>query len=150
VDLKTNKLAKQIPGQKEIHGIAYASDSLRLQDRVAAEVAQALEQARSAADRLRDAEAGMRDAADTAAKSFEGLGQTRRAGNVILLVVRPQEAVAAVQALALAYADYFAAVGDHNRGQFRLYRALGRPARCVELPSPSPSAQVPADGPAQP
>src|SRR6516225_7362927 len=30
VDLKTNKLVKQIPGQKEIHGIAYAPDLDRI------------------------------------------------------------------------------------------------------------------------
>ena len=43
--------------------------------------------------------------------------------------MRPQEAVAAVQALAQAYADYYGAVADANRAQFRLYRALRRPAR---------------------
>ena len=40
-------------------------------------------------------------------------------------------AVAAVQALAQAYGDYYAAVADYNRAQFRLYRALGRPAEAV-------------------
>ena len=38
-----------------------------------------------------------------------------------------QEAVASVQALGQAYADYYATVGDYNRAQFRLYRALGEP-----------------------
>jgi hypothetical protein len=37
--------------------------------------------------------------------------------------------VAAVQALGQAYSDYYAAVADYNRGQFRLYRALGQPAQ---------------------
>ena len=69
----------------------------------------------------------IRRAAASAVKNFEGLGQTRGAGNLLQLVVRPQEAVAAVQALAQAYADYYAAVRDYNRGQFRLYRAMGRP-----------------------
>jgi outer membrane protein TolC len=105
----------------------------RIQDRVAAEVAQAHAQARSAAARAVQAESGLRDALDSVQKNFEGLQQTRRAGNVILLVVRPQEAVAAVQALARAYTRYFSAVADYNRAQFRLYRALGKPA---QLPTP--------------
>ena len=37
----------------------------------------------------------------------------------------------AIQALAQAYNDYYGAVGDYNRAQFRLYRALGNPAQFV-------------------
>src|SRR5205823_1646476 len=101
----------------------------RLQDRVAAEVAQAYAQARSAASRLGKAEAGLKDAADSANKNLAGLGQTKTAGGaapgskVIVFVIRPQEVVAAVQALVQAYGDYYGAVGDYNRAQFRLYRA---------------------------
>lgn len=102
----------------------------RVQDRVAAEVAQAHAQLQSAVERLPPAEAALRDAVDLVAKSFEGL-QFRRVGEANVLIVRPQEAVAALQALAQATADYYAAVGDHNRAQFRLYRALGHPAQCV-------------------
>jgi outer membrane protein TolC len=116
---------------------------VRVQDQVAAEVAQALAQARSAAARAADAESELKEAAESAQKNFEGLGQTRRAGNLVLLVVRPQEAVAAVQALAQAYADYYAAVNDSNRAQFRLYRALGHPAQCLGG-LPSPAADLPA------
>jgi hypothetical protein len=39
--------------------------------------------------------------------------------------------VAAVQALDQAYRDYFGAISEANQAQFRLYRALGHPARCV-------------------
>ena len=46
-------------------------------------------------------------------------------------MIRPQEAVAAVQALAQAYNDYYGAVADYNRAQFRLYRALGHPAQML-------------------
>jgi hypothetical protein len=101
------------------------------------ELAGAEDAARRAADlarraeQLADAEAGLKDAVDTAERSFEGLGQTKRAGNLVLLVVRPQEAVAAVQSLALAYGDYYEALGDYNRAQFHLYRALGQPAQLV-------------------
>jgi outer membrane protein TolC len=105
-------------------------DLFRLQDQVAAEVAQAYAQAQSAASRLSKAENGLKDAVDSANKNFEGLGQTKTAGGkVIILVIRPQEVVAAIQALALAYNDYYGAVADYNRAQFRLYRALGQPAQ---------------------
>jgi outer membrane protein TolC len=106
-------------------------DVFRVQDRVAAEVAQAFAQVQSARERLGDAEAGLKDAADTLEKSLEGLRQTRRAGELLVLIVRPSEAIQALQALALANADYFATIADYNRAQFRLYRALGQAADCV-------------------
>lgn len=103
----------------------------RTQDQVAADVAQAHAQLRSAADRLGEAEAAVRYAAESLEKNVEGLGQTRRAGELVVLIIRPQEVVAAVQALAQAYFDYYGAAADHNRAQFRLYRALGHPAQAV-------------------
>jgi outer membrane protein TolC len=106
-------------------------DAFRVQDRVAAEVAQAYAQADSARQRLGDADAGLREAADTLQKSLEGLSQTRRSGELLILVVRPSEAVQALQALAQANVDYYAALGDYNRAQFRLYRAMGQPAHCL-------------------
>jgi outer membrane protein TolC len=103
----------------------------RTQDQVAAEVAQAVAEVQSAAARLGDAETGLRDAVDSANKNLQGLGQTKSAGNVLVLVIRPQEVVAAIQALAQAYADYYAAVADYDRAQFRLYHALGHPAQAL-------------------
>lgn len=103
----------------------------RTQDRVAAEVASAFAQVRAAAERLNEAEPALREATELVGKTIEGLGQTRRTGDVLSLVVRPQEAVAGVQAFAQAGADFFAAVADYNRAQFRLYRALGHPAQCL-------------------
>jgi outer membrane protein TolC len=129
---------------------AAALELLRTQDRVAAEVVQAHAQALSAAARVEQAEIELKDAVDSLDKNFEGLGQTRRAGDVILLVVRPQEVVAALQALAQAYADYFGAVADYDRAQFRLYRAIGRPAQCLTadpgpaLPRPRFGAPIPS------
>jgi outer membrane protein TolC len=120
----------RVAEQRAEHRLAVL-ESFRLQDQVAAEVARAHAQARSAAARLADAEAGLKEAVATAKKSFEGLGETRRAGNLIVLLVRPQEAVAAVQSLSLTYADYYGALADYNRAQFRLYRALGQPAQLV-------------------
>jgi outer membrane protein TolC len=104
----------------------------RLQDQVAAEVAQAYAQAQSAANRLGKAENGLADAVESANKHLEGLGQTKMAGGrAIVLVIRPQEVIAAIQALVQAYNDYYGAVADHNRAQFRLYRALGQPAQAL-------------------
>jgi outer membrane protein TolC len=114
----------------------------RLQDRVAAEVVQAHAQAISAAERVAESEKGLKEALDSVQNNFEGLSQTKRlGGDVVLLVVRPQEVVAAIQALSAAYADYYGAIGDANRAQFRLYRALGRPAKQVLQP-PLPCSPI--------
>jgi len=103
----------------------------RTQDLVAAEVVRVHAEAQSAAQRMKDAESEVREALVSVEKNFEGLRQTHRAGNLVLLVTRPQEAVAAVQALAQAYTDYYTTVADYNRSQFRLYRALGAPGHVV-------------------
>ena len=126
--------------QQAAHAVA-TLELLRTQDRVAAEVATAFAQATAAAERLKLAEPTLKDAVELVDKSLEGLKTTRRAGDLLTLVVRPQEVVAAVQALGQANADYHAAVGDFNRSQFRLYRALGHPP--AALPAVVP------DGPAK-
>jgi outer membrane protein TolC len=114
----------------------------RTQDRVAAEVAQAYAQAQSAAARVGDAEAELRDAVESADKNLQGLRQTGT-GTAATTLIRPQEAVAAVQALGQAYADYDAAVADYDRAQFRLYHALGNPAQALAAgpPCPAPPAE---------
>jgi outer membrane protein TolC len=126
----------------------------RTQDRVAAEVAQAYAQAKRAARRVRQAEAGVREAVESANKNVAGVTQPRLAGGAIVLVIRPQEAVAAVQALAQGYTDYFGAVADYNRAQFRLYRALGQPAQYVvqvqQVPTIAAPATLPPAAPAGP
>jgi outer membrane protein TolC len=136
----------------------------RTQDRVAAEVAQAYAQVQSAAARVARAEPGLKDALESVDKNFQGLGQANRVGKLYVLVVRPQEVVAALQALVRANARYYAAIADYNRAQFRLYRALGQPgqllageaAACLApsrpddtasplLPAPRPAPPTPAD-----
>jgi outer membrane protein TolC len=97
------------------------------QDRIAAEVARSHAQVASAADRAIVAEAGLKETIDSVRKNFEGLRQTRQVGRTVTLVIRPQEAVASIQALMQAYVDYYAAINDYDRAQFRLYRALGQP-----------------------
>lgn len=109
----------------------------RTQDRVAAEVVQAHVQATRAANRVGLAEEELVNALETAEKNVEGINQTRRVGEVLVLVFRPQEVVASIQALDQAYRDYFGSIADFNRAQFRLYRALGRPAQCLLASPPS-------------
>jgi hypothetical protein len=44
-------------------------------------------------------------------------------------VNRPQEVVAALQQLQVAYINYYTSANDYNRAEFRLYHALGYPAQ---------------------
>ena len=95
--------------------------------------------------RLGDAEREVKDAVQSAEDNLKGLTGTKGPAGQNVLLIRPQEAVASVQALAQAYADYYAAVADYDRAQFRLYRALGRPAQgltCdpVVVPGTAPAA----------
>jgi outer membrane protein TolC len=126
--------------QREAENRAALLDLFRIQDRVAAEVAQAYAQAQLAARRVELAERGIRSGLKSADKNLIALGQTKGVGNQVVLLARPEEAVAAVQALAQAYIDYYGAVADANRAQFRLYRALGQPAQCLvqnqQIPTP--------------
>lgn len=120
---------------------------LRAKDLVTAEVIQSHTQFQRASRRMKAAEDGVVNAVATAEKCLEGLGQTKRVGEQLVLVFRPQEAVAAVSALDQSYRDYYQAVCDHNRAQFRLYRALGHPAQTLCQPevdkpaTPGPSAK---------
>jgi hypothetical protein len=100
---------------------------------VAAQVAQAFAQARSAALRLTDAEAELKNAIDSANKNVQSLSETKNVGNVLIPLVRPQEVVASIQALTQAYADYYGAIADYDRAQFRLYHALGHPAQSLPV-----------------
>jgi outer membrane protein TolC len=130
------------------------AELFRTQDRVAAEVAQAYAQARLALGRVELGEKELRAALASADKNLVGLGQTRQAGGVVQTLVRPQEAVAAVQALAQAFNDYYSALADYDRAQFRLYRALGNPAQALAdgaLPCPaSPPVPEPVPPPVAP
>jgi hypothetical protein len=50
--------------------------------------------------------------------------------------------VAAVGALAQAYVDYYGAIADYDRAQFRLYHALGHPAQALAEHPPGYSEPV--------
>jgi outer membrane protein TolC len=104
----------------------------RILFRVRAEVAQALARVQTARARIGQTDEGLRQAIESADKNFVGLRETTRpAGELLRLVVRPQEVVAALIALNAAFEQYSAAVNEYNAAQFDLYRALGNPAQWV-------------------
>lgn len=100
----------------------------RAQDAVAADVARAHALLESAVTQVAAAETGVKQGQISYAGNMKGLSETTRFGDVLVLVNRPQEVVAAIQQLADAYRNYFTAINEYNRDQFRLYRALGYPA----------------------
>ncbi len=132
-------------GERKIEYEVAILELFRTQDRVATEVSTAHAQTRAAADRLALAEPALRDAVELMQKSLDGLGQTRRTGELVTLIVRPQEVVAALQLLAQTNADFHAAVGDYNRAQFRLYRALGHPPGALPSTVAPPAPARPAN-----
>jgi outer membrane protein TolC len=109
----------------------------KVQDMVAAEVARAHAQVQSAAIRVQQAETGLKEAQVTFAGNLKGLSETTRMGDILVLVTRPQEAVAALQQLAHAYDNYFASVNEYNRAEFRLYHALGYAAGVLACEHPT-------------
>jgi outer membrane protein TolC len=116
----------------------------RIQDLVAAEIARAHRQLRSAATRITIAERGLEEARAAYEGSLGELGKVDRAGDVGVLVRRAFEVVDALRSLSRAYDNYFTSVGDYNRVQFRLYRALGYPAEIVACER-APGPIVPVD-----
>ncbi|QEH34499.1 Outer membrane efflux protein [Aquisphaera giovannonii] len=109
------------------------SDSIirlrRQQDLVAADVTRALARVQSAAARVLQADRALRTGIVTFIGHLEGLGQTRRLENVLILTFRPQEAVYSLDMLNVAFNEYFTTVAEYNRAQFDLFHALGYPAR---------------------
>jgi len=114
--------------EREAGNRAAAVELARVRNAVAAEVVQSVALLPTSASRTQETEIELRESRESVDQNLAGLMQTRRAGELNILVVRPQEVVAAVAAMSQAYTDYFAAVSDYNRAQFRLYRALGQPA----------------------
>lgn len=127
----------------------YVIDLFREQDKVAAEIARAHAALLSAAARVRDAEIGVQQGEISFRGNLKGITETTRFGDILVLVNRPQEAVYALQQLATSYDNYFTAVNDYNRAQFRLYRALGYPAGILAYErSPGPIEPVDTRRPA--
>ena len=96
----------------------------RIVYRVRSEVAQAAARLQTARVRVVENEEGVRQAIESADKNFIGLRETTRpSGELLRLVVRPQEVVQAIDALNVAYQNYSSAVNDYNVAQFEVYRA---------------------------
>ncbi len=109
----------------------------KTQDRVAAEVTAARARVQSAATRVIQADRAVRTAIVAFDGTYEGLQQTTRFGDVLVLVNRPQEAVYSLKLMKTALDEYFATVADYNRAQFEMFHALGYPAReiaCLRSP----------------
>jgi hypothetical protein len=100
-------------------------EQYRIQDMVAAEVMQTRAQVEAAAVRVARAEAGLKAALLDYDGNLKGLSETLRTGELLVLVIRPQEAVAALQQLQQAYINYYTSTNDYNRAQFLLFHALG-------------------------
>jgi outer membrane protein TolC len=115
-------------------------DLFRTQDRVADEVFQALARLQAAAVRVVQADRALRTGIIGLNGATEGLGQTSRFGDVLVLISRPQEAIYSLQLLKTAFDEYFTTVADYNRAQFELFHALGYPAR--ELTERRPPGEV--------
>jgi hypothetical protein len=114
------------------------------QDMVAADVNRALARVQSAAARVVQADRALRTGIITFNGHLEGLEQTRRLGNVLVLTFRPQEAVYSLELLNVAFDEYFTTVAEYNRAQFDLFHALGYPARELTQLRP-PGAALPVD-----
>jgi outer membrane protein TolC len=108
----------------------------KTQDTVAADVTRAQARVQSAAARVLQADRSLRSGIITFNGNYEGLQQTTRFGNVLVLVNRPQEAVFALQLLMVAFNEYFTTVAEYNRAQFELFHALGFPAQEVTVMRP--------------
>lgn len=102
-----------------------------IQDQVAAEVTQANADVLAARIRVDKAETGLKEALTSYTGNLTGMSQTIRFGDVLSLVNRPQEVVAALQQLQQAYDNYYLSIADYNRAQFRLFHAMGFPSEIL-------------------
>ncbi|OJW23031.1 MAG: hypothetical protein BGO49_28270 [Planctomycetales bacterium 71-10] len=118
------------------------------QDAVAADVTRALARVQSAAARVLQADRALRTGIVTFNGHLEGLGETRRLGNVLVLSFRPQEAIFTLNLLDIAFHEYFSTVAEYNRAQFDLFHALGYPAsELAQLRPPGDALPVDVERP---
>ncbi len=133
-------LIRERRGQVELAMV----ELFKVQDRVAAEVTQAKADVESAAFRVTQAERGLKESLATYKGNFRGVGQTTRFSDLLVLVNRPQEVVAALIQLQQAYMNYYRSIADFNRSEFRLFYALGFPAEILACQRP-PGQPEPVD-----
>lgn len=108
----------------------------RTQDGVAADVTRALARVQSAALRVIQADRSLRTGIINFNGNLEGLGQTSRFANMLILINRPQEVVFSLGLVRIAFDEYYSTVAEYNRAQFDLYHALGYPAYEIALRNP--------------
>ncbi len=108
----------------------------KVQDMIAGDVNRAQARVQSAAARVIQADRALRTAIITFNGHLEGLEQTRRLENVLVLTFRPQEAVYFLEQLNVSFDEYFTTVAEYSRAQFDLYHAIGYPAREIALNNP--------------
>ena len=121
----------------------------KIQDKVAAEVTEAQANLQSAAARVSQADRSLRTAIIAYNGNVEGLRNTTRYGDVLVLIYRPQEVVYALRLMKLAFDEYFTTVAEYNRAQFELFHALGYPANVIAyLRSPGNIEPVDTERPA--
>lgn len=113
----------------------------KIQDKVAGDVTRSQAKLQSAAARVGQAERGLRAAIITFNGNYEGLHQTSRFGDVLVLINRPQEAVFALQLLKISLDEYYSTVAEYNRAQFDMFHSLGYPAQELAYFRPAGEAQ---------
>jgi outer membrane protein TolC len=133
----------RIKQQRGIESMAIV-EFLKEQDTVAGDVTRAQARVQSAAVRVLQADRALRTGIITFNGNYEGLKETTRFGEVLVLVNRPQEAVFALQLLATSFEEYFTTVSEYNRAQFELFHALGYPAQELAVSRP-PGDVLPTD-----
>jgi hypothetical protein len=119
-------------------------DLFKTQDMVAADVTRSQARLQSAAARVTQADRALRASIISFNGNYEGLQQTTRFGDVLVLVFRPQEVVYALERLKTAFDEYFTTVAEYNRAQFQVFHALGYPASEITYVKP-PGAVQPVD-----
>ncbi|WP_148594954.1 TolC family protein [Aquisphaera giovannonii] len=132
-----------IKAQRGMQSMAIV-DLFDAQDGVAEEVTASRARLQSAAARVYQADRAVRTGLITYNGTTEGLRQTSRFGDVLVLISRPQEAVYALELLQRAFAEYYTTVAEYNRAQFALFHALGYPAREIAQLRP-PGEAIPVD-----
>jgi hypothetical protein len=116
---------------------------------VAAEVTRAIARVQSAAARVLQADRALRTGIIAFNGHLEGMEQTRRLENILVLTFRPQEAVYSLDLLNVAFNEYFTTVAEYNRAQFELFHALGYPAaELAQLRPPGEIIPINTDRPA--
>ncbi|CAN5858217.1 hypothetical protein BH23PLA1_BH23PLA1_03250 [soil metagenome] len=120
-------------------------ENIQMQDRVAAEVVSAFEQIAAADERRRETDQALSEALRSVALNLDNI----REGVGLPGAALPIEVLQPIQALAQSRLDHLDAVLAFNRGQFRLYRALGRPPALAgpALPPPPGPGPLLADPP---